>query len=72
MPSTVVDRARRASLRQIKDVRGIRRFMRRGRAACDSEWKLICGTHNLLKLYRRARLDPSIAPYSRMAVGIAC
>jgi hypothetical protein len=46
--------------------------MRRGRAACDSEWKLICGTHNLLKLYRRARLDPSIAPYSRMAVGIAC
>ena len=57
---------------QIKDVRGIRGFMRRGKAACDSEWKLICGTHNLLKLYRRARLDPSIAPYSRMAVGIAC
>ena len=54
---------------QIKDVRGIRRFMRRGKAACDSEWKLICGTHNLLKLYRRARLDPSVAPFSRMAVG---
>ena len=30
---------------QNKDVRGIRGFMRRGRAACDSEWKLICGTH---------------------------
>ncbi|HLI43221.1 MAG TPA: hypothetical protein VKU92_01980 [Acidimicrobiales bacterium] len=46
--------------------------MRRGEAAGDSEWKLICGTHNLLKLYRRARLDPSTAPYSRTAVGIAC
>lgn len=56
---------------QIKDARGIRRFMRRGKAACDSEWNLICGTHNLLKLYRRARVDPSVAPYSRMAVGIA-
>ena len=54
---------------QIKDVRGIRRFTRRGKAACDSELKLICGTHNLLKLYRRARLDPSVAPFSRMAVG---
>ena len=26
---------------QIKDPRGIRRFMRRGLAACQSEWKLI-------------------------------
>lgn len=55
---------------QIKDARGIRRFMRRGKAAADSEWKLIAGTHNLLKLYRRALTDPSIAPYSRMAVAI--
>ena len=56
---------------QIKDPRGIRSFMRRGRAAADSEWKLICGTHNLLKLYRRALNTASAAPYSRMAVGLA-
>ena len=54
---------------QIKDARGIRRFMRRGKAAADSEWQLIAGTHNLLKLYRRALTDPAIAPYSRMAAG---
>jgi hypothetical protein len=36
---------------QIKDVRGARQLMRRGLAACDAEWKLLCGTHNLLKLW---------------------
>jgi transposase len=56
---------------QIKDARGIRSFMRRGKAAADSEWKLICGTHNLLKLYRRALANASAAPYSRIAVGTA-
>jgi transposase len=56
---------------QIKDARGIRGFMRRGKAAADSEWKLICGTHNLLKLYRRALANASAAPYSRTAAGIA-
>jgi hypothetical protein len=52
---------------QIKEARGIRRFMRRGRAAAESEWQLIAGTHNLLKLYRRALADTTIAPYSRLA-----
>lgn len=37
---------------QIKDVRGFDRFMRRGKRACASEWKMICATHNLLKLWR--------------------
>jgi hypothetical protein len=37
---------------QIKDVRGARRFQRRGLDACTAEWKLLCGTHNLLKLWR--------------------
>ena len=55
---------------QIKDPRGIRRFIRRGRPAVESEWKLIAGTHNLLKLYRRALTDPSLAPYGRMAATI--
>ena len=37
---------------QIKSARGCDGFMRRGTAACDSEWKLLCATHNLLKLWR--------------------
>jgi hypothetical protein len=40
---------------QLKEVRGCRRFQRRGRAAVDSEWKLISATHNLLKLWRHGR-----------------
>jgi transposase len=40
---------------QIKEVRGARRFSRRGLRACDAEWKLICATHNLLKLWRCSR-----------------
>jgi transposase len=39
---------------QIKHNRGIRAMVRRGLAAADSEWKLICATHNLLKLWRLA------------------
>jgi hypothetical protein len=56
---------------QIKDARGIRSFMRRGKAAADAQWKLICGTHNLLKLHRPALNNASAAPYSRIAVGLA-
>ena len=52
--------------------RHIRRFMRRGRDAAASECKLICGTHNLLKLYRRALNDAEAAPYSRMATAANC
>jgi transcriptional regulator with XRE-family HTH domain len=37
---------------QIKHNRKIRTISRRGLTAADSEWKLICATHNLLKLYR--------------------
>ena len=46
---------------QIKDGRGFDRFMRRGRQAARSEWRLICATHNLLKLYRHGRLLASPA-----------
>jgi len=43
---------------QIKEARGIRRFRLRGLAKVTSEWKIICTTHNLLKLFRhRAALD---------------
>lgn len=40
---------------QIKEIRRIRRFIRRGLKACASEWKLICATHNLLKLFRSGK-----------------
>jgi transposase len=40
---------------QIKSARGCDGFMRRGTAACDSEWKLLCATHNLLKLWRHGK-----------------
>ena len=39
---------------QIKYSRGITRLLRRGLAAANSEWNLICATHNLLKLWRAA------------------
>lgn len=37
---------------QIKEARGLRRFLLRGFAAVQAEWSLICLTHNLLKLFR--------------------
>jgi hypothetical protein len=37
---------------QVKEIRGARRFLRRGLVACEAEWQLLCGTHNLLKLWR--------------------
>jgi hypothetical protein len=37
---------------QIKEVRGLRRFLLRGLEAVQAEWSLICTTHNLLKLFR--------------------
>ena len=37
---------------QIKEARGIRRFRLRGLKPVSCEWKLICATHNLLKLFR--------------------
>jgi transposase len=41
---------------QIKTCRGIYKFMRRGFEACAQEWKLICATHNLLKLWRSGKM----------------
>jgi hypothetical protein len=55
---------------QIKDACGARRFTRRGRIAAESEWKLLCATHNLLKLYCNARIKPSVAPWARLHVAL--
>jgi len=40
---------------QIKAARGIRAFLLRGIDKASAEWKLICATHNLLKLFRAPR-----------------
>jgi transposase len=42
---------------QIKDVRKIRSFMMRGIEKVSAEWKLICATHNLLKLFRHGKVQ---------------
>jgi transposase len=47
---------------QIKDIRGTRRFMRRGLRACTAQWKLLCGTHNPLKLWRHHTARPLATP----------
>jgi hypothetical protein len=47
---------------QVKDGRGARRFTRRGLRACQAEWKLLCGTHNLLKLWRYQAAGPLATP----------
>ncbi len=39
---------------QIKSARGIRKFLLRGLKKVPAEWQLICLTHNLLKIWRRA------------------
>jgi transposase len=37
---------------QIKEVRGFRRFLLRGLTKVRGEWRLVCLTHNLLKIWR--------------------
>jgi hypothetical protein len=41
---------------QIKEWRGFRRFSLRGMENVRGEWKLVCLTHNLLKLFRSGYL----------------
>ncbi len=41
---------------QIKSSRGINRFLQKGLELCSSEWKFICGVHNLLKLYASGKV----------------
>ncbi len=40
---------------QIKEARGLRRFLLRGTEKVNGEWHLIGATHNLLKLFRFRR-----------------
>jgi hypothetical protein len=45
---------------QIKDIRGFRRFSMRGQEKARAEWKLVCATANILKLFRYGQA-PQIA-----------
>ena len=42
---------------QIKEARGFRRFLLRGLANIRGEWRLVCLTHNLLKIGAMAVLS---------------
>lgn len=44
---------------QIKQGRGYRQFLLRGLEKVKGEWSLICTTHNLLKLWRSGKMDPT-------------
>ena len=55
---------------QIKDGRGCDRFMRRGEQACASEWKLLCTTHNLLKLWRSGKASWAGRPRGSRQQGV--
>jgi Transposase DDE domain len=46
----------------IKNGRGAGRFLRRGLRGCEAEWKLLRGTHNLLKLWRHTIMRPVATP----------
>ena len=46
---------------QIKERRGLRGFLMRGREKAAAEWQIICLTHNLLKLFQ-ARTAPAKRP----------
>ena len=36
---------------QIKQARGFRQFLLRGKRKVEGEWSLLCMTHNILRLY---------------------
>ncbi|MGH9108492.1 MAG: transposase, partial [Acidimicrobiales bacterium] len=51
---------------QAKENRGIRRFMRRGLTAAQSEWSLVCATANIAKLFTHADGRPLRAVLSSL------
>ncbi|MDP7179296.1 MAG: transposase [Verrucomicrobiota bacterium] len=45
---------------QLKGVRGFRQFLLRGLNNIRAEWRLICLTHNLLKIWRHRRVSQNV------------
>jgi transposase len=54
---------------QIKEARGFRRFLLRGLERIRGEWRLVCLTHNLLKIWRYGRDHLSGCGCAVVAVG---
>jgi hypothetical protein len=54
---------------QLKEQQGARRLLRRGLGACDAEWKLLCGTHNLLKLWAAHSPPSRTGADARLSIG---
>jgi Transposase DDE domain len=50
-----------------KIIRRSDRFLRRGLAACQAEWRLIAATHNLLKLWRAGSAYPQVTTAEPLA-----
>ena len=50
---------------QIKDVRGFRRFLRRGWDNIRGAWRLVCWTHHRLKIWRSECVPLNVAPEKR-------
>jgi len=46
---------------QIKQARGFRQFLLRGKEKVKGEWLLVCATHNILKLWKSGRVKPGFA-----------
>ena len=53
----------------IKSARGIHKFLLRGLEKVSAEWQLICLTHNLLKIWRRAQSRREFRGIVRTSVG---
>ena len=46
---------------QIKELRGVRRFLHRGIAACSCEWRMVATAHNLRRMWAMTRALRSLA-----------
>jgi hypothetical protein len=46
---------------QIKEARGFRRFLLRGLQTIRGAWRLVCLTHNLLKMWRYGRISACVS-----------
>jgi hypothetical protein len=50
------------------EMRGLQRFLLRGKAKVGLEWSLWCTTHNLLKLWRATMRARAATPGARLAL----
>ena len=56
---------------QIKEARGLRRFLLKGLENVDAEWHLIAATHNLLKLFQIHAIPGAGARHQQRCQGLS-